>query len=44
MLHELNQSAFSVPKSHLQKFWNFEKVLPSEQVLSEGEIFTQNFI
>lgn len=36
MVCELNQSA---PKSHPRKFQNFEKVVPSEQVLSEEEFF-----
>ncbi len=31
-------------KSHPRKFRTFEKVLPHEQGLSEGQIFTQNFI
>jgi len=44
MLRGVNQSACSAPKSNLRKFCNFEKVLPREQGLSEGEIFTQNFI
>ncbi len=44
MLHELNQSARSAPKSRPRKFRTFEKVLPREQGLSEGQIFTQNFI
>ncbi len=44
MLNELNQSACSAPKSRPRKFRTFEKVLPREQVLSEGHIFTQNFI
>ncbi len=44
MLRELNQSACSAPKSHRWKFQTFEKVLPREQGLSEGQICTQNFI
>ncbi len=44
MLREHNQSACSAPKSRPQKFWTFEKVLPREQGLSEGQIFTRNFI
>ncbi len=44
MLHELNQSACSAPMSHPQKFRTFEKVLPHQQELSEGQIFTRNFI
>ncbi len=44
MLRELNQSACSAPKSRTRKFQNFEKVLPCEQGLSEGQIFTRNFI
>ncbi len=44
MLRELNQSACSAPKSRPGKFQTFEKVLPREQGLSEGQIFTQNFI
>ncbi len=44
MLRELNQSAFSAPKSHPWKFRTFEKVLPHEQWLSEGHSFTRNFI
>ncbi len=44
MLGKLNQSACSAPKSHPQKFQIFEKVLPREQGLSEGQIFTLNFI
>ncbi len=44
MLRELNQSACSAPKSLPRKFWTFEKVLPREQGLSEGQIFTLNFI
>ncbi len=39
MVHELNQSACSVPKSHPRKFRTFEKVLPREQGLSEGQLF-----
>jgi len=44
MWHELNQSATSAHKSHPQKFLNFEKVLRRKQGLSEGVIFTLNFI
>jgi len=44
MLHELNQSECSAPMPHPQKFMNFEKALPHEQVRSEGGIYTQNFI
>ncbi len=44
MLRELNQSAHSATKSHPRKFWTFEKILPREQGLSEGQIFTWNFI
>ncbi len=44
MLHELNQSAWSAPKSRPRKLRTFEKVLPREQGLSEGQIFTWNFI
>lgn len=47
MLHELNQSACSAPKSLPRMFPNFEKVLPREQGLSEGEILpstTQKFL
>ncbi len=44
MLRKLNQSACSVPKTRPRKFGIFEKVLAREQGLSEGHIFTQNFI
>ncbi len=44
MLRELNQSACPAPKSRPWKFRTFEKLLPREQVLSEGQIFTRNFI
>ncbi len=39
MLRELNQSACTAPKSRPQKFQTFEKVLPHEQGLSEGQNF-----
>ncbi len=41
---ELNQSACSAPKSCPRKFRTFEKVLPHQQGLSEGQICTQDFI
>ncbi len=44
MLRKLNQSACSAPKSHPRKVLSFEKVLPREQGLSEGQLITQNFI
>lgn len=36
ILRELNQSAWSMPKSHPRKFLKFEKVPPCKQGLSEG--------
>ncbi len=44
MLRELNHSEYSASKSQPRKFRTFEKLLPREQGLSEGQICTRNFI